>query len=216
MSIKVNEIFHSIQGEGQHAGINSVFLRTSGCDLSCLFCDTKYHKEGGEISLESIRKSINSFNSYNLVITGGEPLLWQGQLYALIKDLPHYVTIETNGTIVPSDELLKRVDEWSVSPKLNSSGNDIDKRLNYDALEVLKAHKAIFKFVVTNEKDVEEVLEICKQVRIDNHKVWLMPEGTTGSEILKKSLWVIELCKKHNFNYSARLHILIWGKKKGV
>jgi len=73
--IKISEIFHSIQGEGKHAGVNSIFLRLSGCDLQCSFCDTLYHKQGKQMSVEEIKKEIKKYNSYNLVITGGEPLL---------------------------------------------------------------------------------------------------------------------------------------------
>lgn len=214
--MKIVEIFHSIQGEGKNAGINSIFLRTSGCNLNCSFCDTQYHREGQETDLQEALKKVLEIDSYNLVITGGEPLLWQKQLYEIIKDIPHYVTIETNGTIVPQEEMLERVDEWSVSPKLASSGNDIDKRLNYDALSIMNDFNCNFKFVISSENDIDEVNKIVEQLHLPNSRIWLMPEGQTPDEITEKSPWVVELCKKYNYNFSPRLHILIWGKKRGV
>jgi len=112
--------------------------------------------------------------------------------------------------------MLSRVDHWSVSPKLATSGNDLDKRMNYDALIIMESFDAIFKFVITNANDIKEVVAICKKVGLPEHKIYLMPEGKIAKEVAEKSPWIVELCKKYNFNYSARLHVTIWGNQRGV
>ena len=215
-NIRYAEIFHSVQGEGQNVGLNTIFLRLSGCNLQCEFCDSKYHTEGITIALVELAKLIGTFPTMSLTITGGEPLLQQENIVRLGNLVNHVISIETNGTVIPRKELLNRVTYWACSPKLGNSGNDLDKRMNYNALEALNKAGAMFKFVISTEADVEEVLFLQDQINIPSTRIYLMPEGTELEEINKKAPMVVELCKKYGFNFSPRLHINMWGSKRGV
>lgn len=214
--MRVCEYFHSVQGEGQNTGLNTIFLRLSGCTLACDWCDTKYHIEFKEMPATEVAKEILMFPSPNLTITGGEPLLQQREIIKLGNLVNHVFSIETNGTIVPERKLIKRVSYWGVSPKLNSSGNPLVKRINYDALEVLNKEKATFKFVVSNLADVKEVQFLQDQIQMPSNRIYLMPEGIKAEELNKKSIWIIEQCKKFGYNFSGRLQVLIYGKKRGI
>jgi 7-carboxy-7-deazaguanine synthase len=102
----VSEIFYSIQGEGELTGIPSVFVRTSGCNLRCSWCDTKYASwtpEGVEMSIEEIIAQVDEFGSRHVVVTGGEPMIAKGihQLTVQLKDLGKHITIETAATVLP-------------------------------------------------------------------------------------------------------------------
>jgi len=217
--LKICECFNSLQGEGKYVGKNSIFLRLSGCNLACLFCDSQYHLKGHIMSTDDIKKEIEKYNSNYLVITGGEPLIQQEGLIELLSILPkkYFVTIETNATIMPNENLFDLVNHWSCSPKLASSGNDIDKRINYDVLKFYnQCYDSIFKFVVSNRKDLKETLFLEDQLQLNKDKIYLMPEGKTIMELNMRTQSIINMCKENNFHFSPRLHILVWGTKKGV
>lgn len=111
--MKVNEIFYSLQGEGYHSGTPAVFVRFSGCNLRCPFCDTQ-HEEGVEMSETEIVEAVNAYPASLVVVTGGEPAM---QLTEGLVDALHaagkYVSVETNGTL----PLPKNVDWITLSPK---------------------------------------------------------------------------------------------------
>jgi 7-carboxy-7-deazaguanine synthase len=230
--MKVSEIFHSIQGEGVNAGVPSVFLRLALCNLRCTYCDTKYtwdwdnhdyHKEVKMMSVEEVRREIAKFDCNHLVLTGGEPMVQQKELGFLLSKLKQdkgdlYIEVETNGTILPNEILIREVSQWNVSPKLSNSGNPIAKReiarcYNFFAHELKNAY---FKFVVRSRKDVGEVEELVQKYRIPVERVQLMPLGTTKTALNKRSKWVIEICETKGFRYSPRLHIQMWGNKRGA
>ena len=216
--MQVNEIFHSIQGEGNTVGLNVVFLRTSGCTLNCDFCDTKYHVKGKPMTVEQVVDRISDFPTNNVVVTGGEPLLFQSEILEVIKAMPaHNFWIETNGTLTPSKDLIKEVAGFNVSPKLSNSNNKKENAIINSALkEFALSQKAIFKFVVNGEEDIVEIADIQETVGIYAFMIYLMPLGTQKREIEKKEKDVIELCKKHGYNYSPRIHVTIYQGKKGV
>ena len=119
--MKISEIFESIQGEGTNAGIESIFIRTAICNLKCSWCDTKYtwdwenfdyDVEVHEMSISQIKQKLENFSAKNIVITGGEPLLQQEELISLLTSLQKkfFVEIETNGTLLPVDELIPLID----------------------------------------------------------------------------------------------------------
>jgi len=241
----ISELFYSVQGEGKRTGVPSFFIRANHCNLRCKFpggnyCDTSYtswfasnEKGLGNLSIETIVNEYKKHNCRDIVITGGEPTLQAEDLKQLcieIKktDANPFITLETNGTIV--SDFVDYVDLISVSPKLKTSvpfGTDEEiahekNRINIPALtEINNYHKekitdVQWKFVVTSEDDVMEVLELQKKIRFYNSDVYLMPEGINEEQLKQKRLRTIELCKKYGFNYTDRIHILIWGNKRGV
>lgn len=197
--MQVSEIFYSIQGEGINIGKPAVFLRLSGCNLRCGFCDTKYAwKSGQKMDLDQILKAIGKYPVKHLVVTGGEPLLQQSELKELIKNLKdYYIEIETNGTVTP--KLNKFNGVYNCSPKVGE-------------LKRFPKSKTYYKFVVNEPEDIVAV----KKFKFPKDKIILMPRGTRRRELLKKSIWLVEICKKQGFRFSPRLHIDIWGDKKGI
>jgi 7-carboxy-7-deazaguanine synthase len=222
------EIFVSVQGEGQSIGIPSVFCRLSLCNLDCSWCDTKYtwdwehydpKKEIIRLTVDSISERIDSFNTKNVVITGGEPLLQQNgisELTALLKKNGHSIEIETNGTITPNSSIASTVDRWNVSPKLANSGIDKNTRLDLDVLRwFVNESPAVLKFVVDDPENLTEVVELVQSLEIANDRVILMPQGTSPSAIGSKATWLVDACIKNGFRFSTRLHVLIWGDERG-
>jgi 7-cyano-7-deazaguanosine (preQ0) biosynthesis protein QueE len=222
------EIFYSIQGEGANIGKPAVFLRLGLCNLKCEWCDTKYtwdwavykaQEQLVELSLEDIERGILNFNCKYLVITGGEPLIQQAQIIPLLESLKNqgfFIEIETNGTILPDQRVLGLVDHWSVSPKLQNSGNSkVDREI--DAVYKLfnTSDSSHFKYVLQNEIEFEEVQQLVKQYNINPHKMILMPEAGNKTELLARSRWLVELCKTGGYMFSLRLHILLWGNERG-
>ncbi|MFA5072087.1 MAG: 7-carboxy-7-deazaguanine synthase QueE [Candidatus Pacearchaeota archaeon] len=221
MKLNVNEIFRAIQGEGKYVGTNVVFLRLSGCNLGCTWCDTKYHKERKEMTLEEVANKIYEFKSNRIVVTGGEPLLQQDSLEKLfeILDIDHdyHITIETNGTIVPEYQMKARVNHWACSPKLSGSGNNLDKRINYDALQAInRMEDSAFKFVISSDADLDEVKFLEEQVPLKKDKIYLMKEGATTKEQFHGIVNFLEVCKNKGYHYSPRLHVMIYDNLRGV
>ena len=222
------EIFHSLQGEGPTIGTATVFLRLATCNLACTWCDTKYtwdwdhyRYDDEVISLEtaSVRDSILAFDCPHLVITGGEPLLQQTHLTGLVADLKargFYFEVETNGTLVPVPELARDIDQWNVSPKLENSGNPLDRRVLPQVLESFRQLPgAYFKFVVVEPRDVEEVCAMRDKYKLPTERIVLLPEGTTVDQVQRRSQWVSEAGVREGFRFSTRLHILLWGDQRG-
>lgn len=236
------EIFDTIQGEGRNMGKHTGFIRLSECNQSCSWCDTPqtwafteekaavhdtgklYNKLDWQVQkeVEEIIEKVYEANQESIVITGGEPLMQQNAVISLIKGLreknpDYHAEIETAGTILIKDELLELLDQINCSPKIANSGNPLNKRRKPKALEKLaESEKTDFKFVVTDETDVQEILDIVELSGITNDRVFLMPEGRTPEEIQQHSVMVGELVKKHGFNMTTRLHILMYGAKRNV
>ena len=236
------EIFETVQGEGRNLGSPVVFARLSGCNLQCSWCDTPYtwvwneklaekHDEGRTYNRNAeqvkvlVGDAIDQVSGHEikrLVITGGEPMQQQKALVPFIKGLRerdpnHWVEIETNGTIAPNDEMAELVDQFNVSVKLSNSGNELKRRLRDNALKRFAGlSKADFKFVVYGEQDLGEILELVEGYSIPHSRVYLMPEGRTEEEVKQHQIELVEVAKKYNFNLTTRLHVLIWGAKRGV
>ncbi len=222
------EIFHSLQGEGHSIGTPTVFLRLALCNLTCVWCDTKYTWDWGNfdpkteilpLTSEDIEERILRYDCPHLVITGGEPMMQQDILAPLalsLKERGFYIEVETNGTLAPNKDMAHAVSQWNVSPKLGNSGVDAAKREVTGSLTAFAtSEKAYFKFVLSQPADVEEVLTLVDLYEIQQQRVILMPQGTTRKVIEKGSQWVADLCTKHGFRFSSRMHILLWGDKRG-
>jgi len=222
MSLTVSEIFYSVGGEGISVGKPAYFIRVVGCSLRCTYCDTPYALEGGmKMSDEFILSELTKLgfeDKDTLVVTGGEPLLYQDDLRFFIGYLRSLrdvrIEIETNGTIFPNERLIDLVDVFNASPKLSNSGNDI-KNINKDTIKKFaELGNSIFKFVVEKEEDMQEVLDIIKDCKIYKERVFLMPQARTRVELLEKGLIVVELCKKYKLRYGERLHIFLWNNER--
>lgn len=222
------EIFSSVQGEGVSAGVASTFVRLATCNLRCSWCDTAYTwdwtrfdraEQTMEWPIEAILADALGRAPRNVVITGGEPLIQRGHLLpftAALKDAGMRIEVETNGTISPGS-LLPNVDQWNVSPKLRHAGNEGLDRLPEGPLrEFAACPQAYFKFVVQEERDLAEVEALRERFAIPAGRVVLMPEGTTAAALNARSPWIAETCAGRGYRFSSRLHILIWGDKRGV
>jgi 7-carboxy-7-deazaguanine synthase len=240
------EIFHSIQGEGKSLGVPSVFVRTSLCNLHCIWCDTDYtwnwtgtrfaHVHDARPDYQKFDKKtwiadchvaevateVARFECPNVILTGGEPMLQQPALTRLMHLLRERMPrvrfeTETNGTMVPSPEFDAAIDQYNVSPKLANSHNPQRLRERPAAYRFFSASpKANFKFVVAERADLDEVLRLVATYNLAPDQVFLMPEGTSRQALARRRKWLVEVCKSHKFRYTDRLHVQIWGSKKGV
>lgn len=228
--LPVSEIFYSIQGEGVHSGVPSVFLRTYYCNLTCTWCDTKYtwlnqDEASPGVNYDPMTKQetlsrITSYHCKHLVLTGGEPLMHQQALVPILlqlKNLGFFIEVETNGTFAPSIQLLECVDCLNVSPKISNSLVPEKVRFRPDSLRAFVAsNKAWFKFVVQNQGDLAEIEEVIAVVSIPRERVLLMPEGIDASELSSRAKWIVEVCERRGYRFCPRLHILLFGNKRGT
>jgi 7-cyano-7-deazaguanosine (preQ0) biosynthesis protein QueE len=227
--MKVSEIFRSIQGEGPNVGKPAVFLRMALCNLACGWCDTKYtwdwktydyEKEVKEMNDDQVKKEILSFDTKHLVLTGGEPMLQQTQLFQLLKSLKEtgfYIEVETNGTVVPVDEMIALIDEWNVSPKLENSGNSLSARERPDCYHFFKRiPNAYFKYVIQDSEDLAEVQLLAEKYAIPLRRIVLMPEARTSEELAERTEWLKNASRQLGYLFSTRLQIELWGNKRGV
>jgi organic radical activating enzyme len=231
------ELFHTLQGEGPTLGAPAVFLRLSLCNLHCQWCDTPYtwnwektpwkHHDGIkfskseqilELSPAEIAPLISDFDCDRLVLTGGEPLLQQSELTELLHLLPEipHIEVETNGSQIPDDTFISMPTQFNVSPKLSNSGMTKSLRLNPEALYLFSSlPNAIFKFVLSSENDLEEIQSLQERYEIPASRIFLMPEGRSPEETSQKSLWLADLCRDQGYRFTPRLHVLLWGDKRG-
>lgn len=212
--MKVSEIFYSIEGEGIEIGKPEIFVRLSGCNLRCKWCDTKYALENGkEMSIDEIIQEIGKYSCKNISLTGGEPLLQKEELFKLVKKLKnvnYWIQVNTNGTIFDED-VFRHVDLISMDCKCPSSGMESD-------LWVLKRTKELFgpktqfKFVISDEEDYRYAKKIVSSLNAPN--VVFQPEWNS----MKFTGKLVELLKKDGLN--VRLIVqqqkIIWGSKRGV
>lgn len=221
------EVFATVQGEGASLGVPSVFVRLGGCNLQCSFCDTAYtwdwsrfdkKKETVDLSVDEVAGlavDVAKEGVRNVVFTGGEPLLQQKDLAVLaarMKERGFRIEVETNGTIVPEPALADVVDQWNVSPKLESSGNRLDARWVPSAIAWFADRpNAFFKVVIVSKDDVAEV----ERLAFPRERLILMPEGTEPATLAERSRWLAEICTQKGYRLGARLHVHIWGSERG-
>ena len=229
--MRIAEIFHSIQGEGLLAGVPSIFIRTSGCNLRCHWCDTPYASwkpEGPEMSIEEILKKISEWNCNHIVLTGGEPMIAPDlpELATALKKQKKHITIETAGTILPNGI---PCDLASLSPKLANSTPSLERdpawakkhettRLQPEVIaEWIRKYPFQLKFVVSSENDLAEIKSLLlKLPKISADRVLLMPEGVDTQTLASRSPWLVEICKREGFSFCPRLHIELFGHTRGT
>jgi 7-carboxy-7-deazaguanine synthase len=227
--MKIAEIFYSIQGEGLLVGTPSVFVRTSGCNLRCDWCDTPYTSwkpEGEEAPLGTLLAEVRRKWCGHVVVTGGEPMI-QDEIVPFtegLKGIEQHITIETAGTV------FKPVvcDLMSISPKMSNSTptrreggrfarRHEEKRLQPEILkQLITTYPYQLKFVVANPEDLPEIDDLVKLLDADRERVVLMPEGTDPQLLWERSQWIVPLCLDRNYRFSPRLHIDLWGNQRGV
>jgi 7-carboxy-7-deazaguanine synthase len=228
--VRISEIFYSIQGEGRFLGVPSVFVRVSGCNLRCVWCDTPYTSwkpEGKNWSLSKILSKVAEYPTRYVVVTGGEPLLAPEieELTCRLKQRGAHITIETAATIFKP----VAADLISMSPKLANStpwkreGGKFaqmheHRRLNPAVIEkFLHAHDYQLKFVVERRKDFAEIGEILAQLQgVDSAQVMIMAQGTTVGELKRREKWIVESCKLFGYRFTPRLHIQLFGNRRGT
>lgn len=227
--MRIAEIFYSVQGEGSLLGMPSIFIRTSGCNLRCQWCDTPYTSwspEGEDLPVAEILRRAGEYPASHAVVTGGEPMIAPQivELTAGLRERDLHITIETAGTVYAP--VLCNL--MSISPKLaNSTPKTRDggrfaaqhDRLRYQPaiLRRLMAEYAYqLKFVVASQDDLPEIDYMCRQLQASAQRVVLMPEGTDRDVLRERGLWLAELCKEKGFRFSPRLHVDLWGAKRGV
>ena len=227
-TLVVSEVFGPTwQGEGPSLGRRAGFVRLGRCNLACTFCDTPYtwrwtdHDPAVElrtVDVDVVLTELFLMDVPLVVVTGGEPLLQQSHLPALLVPLRARgidVEVETAGTLAPSAEVVDLVTRFNVSPKLANSGNEVDRRLKPDALRALQATgRAAFKFVAVDAGDLDEIARIVADHDLTN--IWVMPEGTDAETIVTRSRALVDPVQERGWNLTTRLHVLLWGDRRGV
>jgi 7-carboxy-7-deazaguanine synthase len=224
--LKIAELFYSIQGEGSLVGVPSVFIRTSGCNLRCSWCDTPYtswQPEGTDLDLDQILDEVAAHPARHVVVTGGEPMIAPDivALTGRLRARGMHITIETAGTVFAP----VACDLMSISPKLaNSTPDDARWGRQHERLRIQEAvlaelmarYEYQLKFVIARPDDLGEVRSLVGSLGAERERVILMAEGTEVERLRERGLWLAEICKQEGYRFSPRLHVDLWGARRGV
>ncbi len=233
-TLKIAEIFTSLQGEGDRIGVPSLFIRISGCNLRCIWCDTPYaswHPEGAIMSLSQILERVKESSAPDVVVTGGEPMLFDGiePLIDGIKRLNRFVTVETAGTVYRD----MPVDLMSISPKLANSipFGDPKERQHRKIMEDRAALKSLveryrcqIKFVVTPspsdssalKTDLSEIDALLNNLGVPADRIFLMPEGRSSDILWERARLLVPICLERGWRLAPRIQIDLFGDTKGT
>jgi 7-carboxy-7-deazaguanine synthase len=228
--MRVAEIFYSVQGEGVLVGVPSAFVRTSGCPLRCAWCDTPFTSwapEGETLSVGDIMTRLAEYPTRHVVVTGGEPMVAPqiGELCLALRKAGYHITIETAAVAFSPI----KCDLASLSPKLSNSTphqreggkyalRHDEQRLRPEVIAAFMAHCDFqLKFVVDRPADVEEIRALLASLpRVPPERVLLMPQGVTAEELGARSGWIVEQCLRHGWRFCPRLHIELFGNRRGT
>lgn len=223
--MKIAELFYSLQGEGSLVGVPSMFVRTSGCNLRCAWCDTPYtswQPEGNDLTIEQILDEVRAHPARHVVVTGGEPMILPEivPLTERLHGLGLHVTIETAGTVFRP----VACDLLSISPKLSNSTPEGQWAAQHDRLRIqpdtllalMGRYDYQLKFVIEAPEDLDEVRDLLETLQADRERVILMPEGTDRDLLRERAVWLAEICKEEGFRFSPRLHVELYGNQRGV
>lgn len=232
MALRISEIFYSVQGEGALLGIPSIFIRTSGCNLRCRWCDTPYaswNPEGETLTHPQIWEKITPFPSRHLILTGGEPMIARGirEFAAEARQRGYHITIETAGTIAPEGIAC---DLASLSPKLAHSTprpDELDEawRQRHEKLrwqpdivrQWMEQGDYQLKFVIAHPDDLREMQTMLTECgNPPPHRVMLMPEGIDADILNQRMIWLSGICTQFGYRLSPRLHIHLYGNRRGT
>jgi 7-carboxy-7-deazaguanine synthase len=228
--VRIAEIYHSIQGEGLLTGTPSVFVRASGCNLRCWFCDTPFASwspEGNDWSVDEIITRVATWNCSHVVITGGEPMLF-AELIPLTERLRAagmHITIETAGTLY----LPVACDLMSISPKMANSTPPAERDARWHvrheqarrAPEIVHRLMSEFdhqlKFVIDTPADCDEVEEYLSQLpEVARDRVLFMPQGVEPQDLAERAAWLEPYCQVHNLRFCPRRQIEWFGLVRGT
>jgi 7-carboxy-7-deazaguanine synthase len=226
--LAVAEIFGpTFQGEGPSMGRRCSFLRLSGCNLRCAWCDTPYTwdwsaydpaAERTLIDLSSVDAVLAGHGTDMLVVSGGEPLLQQRRLLPLLQRVAARgvrIEVETAGTVAPLDAVHDAVAQFNVSPKLSNSGNAVQRRYRPVVLDALQAGgRSVWKFVAVSVADLDEIESLVQRHQLA--PVYVMPEGTSAEVVLARSRELADAVLARGWNLTSRLHVLLYGNRRGV
>lgn len=228
--MKIAEIYRSRQGEGRLSGWPSVFVRTSGCNLRCWYCDTPFTSwspEGVDLPVDEVLGQVTEWDCPHVVVTGGEPMLWSEliPLASELRKLGRHITIETAGTLY----LPVACDLMSISPKLSNSTPTHSRSGRWrsrhqrtrHAPEVIRRligeYDYQLKFVIDRPEDCDEVERYLAELpEIDRHRVLLMPQGTDAAELAERAAWLEPLCRERRVGFCPRRHIEWFGIARGT
>jgi 7-carboxy-7-deazaguanine synthase len=227
--LRIAETFYSLQGEGSLAGVPSYFIRTTGCNLRCAWCDTPYTSWEPEGEWRRIDDLVADMppQARHVVVTGGEPMLWPNlpRLCDEIRRAGRHLTIETAGTVYQD----VACDLMSISPKLSSSDPPAtrddqvramhrERRLDVGVLtRLLNAYAVQLKVVIAAPDDLLEVDDLLARLPpIDPGAIVLMPLGTSATELAARGKWLADVCLARGYRFSPRLHIDLFGDTRGT
>lgn len=234
--MQIAEIYQSLQGEGLLAGTPSVFVRTSGCNLRCHWCDTPFtswQPTGDSMDVDDIVAAVDCLGRRHVVVTGGEPLL-SGETLGLCRELRrrgHHVTIETAGTVLTAPPGVAPIaDLMSISPKLASSGPPPDTpagwaarhasaRRRDDVLEALMSGGPWqLKFVIDSPDDLDEAEGWISSLggRVAGGAVFMMPQGVTADDLSRTTAWLSAACESRGYRLAHRHHVDWFGHRRGT
>lgn len=184
---KIVDIFYSLQGEGTHSGVPSIFVRFGGCDLSCFFCDDEKHKGSYlEYTKEQLLEKIQEFTCKQVVITGGEPSLYDlNELIEYLQEREYYICVETNGYDLDN---IKKADWITYSPK------------DWDAIE--QGCFSEYKFIVSTLSDTDKILKLHT-----DKPIYIQPENNFDSPNVINVRYCIDFVKSHpHLKLSIQMH----------
>jgi len=218
VTLRVAECFHSLQGEGPSAGTPAHFLRLQGCDVGCRWCDTRYTWDpagGRETTLAGAFEALHALGAAPLlVVTGGEPLQHPGLERLLVAALGRWrrVEVETSG-VAPPPLAHERL-AWQWSPKLPRATARWADTWAHAARFV--ADPNTWVKLVVGEGDEDDALRLVRDCALPRERVMLMPEGLTDDAVRERALVLAEVCKREGLRLSPRLHVWLWGARRGV
>lgn len=218
-TVQVSEIFLSLQGEGPSAGTPAHFVRLQGCDVGCTWCDSKYTwapAAGDAQPLEAVWARARALGEAPLlVVTGGEPLQ-HAEIAPLLREAVERwprVEVETSGVAPPPVHDPRLF--YNVSPKLPSATPRWADTWRH-VRTWLAEPRATFKLVVGDSPDADDALRLVREHAIPHARVMLMPEGLTDVAVRAHASALADLCTREGIRLSPRLHIWMWGARRGV
>ena len=219
MTLRIAELFHSLQGEGPSAGAPAHFLRLQGCDVGCRWCDTKYSWDAGggrELPAAAALAELRALGpAALLVVTGGEPLAHPGvaELLAAAVEAWPRVEVETSGVAPPP--LAHARLHYHCSPKLPAATPRWAETWRHVAAFAADPN-TVFKLVLGDGPDETDALRLLVEHRLPRERTLLMPEGLTDAAVRARAVRLAELCKREGLRLSPRLHVWLWGPRRGV